>query len=218
VSPRARAVLFAAGALACGLLSAALAGSAATPAGSGLDELRSVVVSTATLERGAMISRAELNDLLDERRVPAAFAPPDALGLPPEALGRRLAVALPAGSYLTAASLTAGSPASRPRAGPPRGTTPVEITVTGAAALEASRVGPGERVDVVVSGQSGPGPAAGRTYIAAESVPLLSLREARAETGVPGDRFLAVLAVSRPQALRLIRAEGVARSIRLLVG
>ncbi len=215
MSSRARAVLFAAGALACGLLSAALAGSAAAPAESGLDELRPVVVSTATLERGAVIGSGELNELLDERRVPAAFAPPDALTLPPEALGRRLAVALPAGSYVTAASLAAGSPTSRGH-GPPPGSTPVEITVTGAAALEASRIGPGERVDVVVSGQSGPGPAAGRTYIAAEGVPLLSLRETRAETGVPGDRFLAVVAVNRGRALRLIRAEGVARSIRLL--
>jgi Flp pilus assembly protein CpaB len=217
VSSRARAVLFAAGALACGLLSAALAGSAAAPAEGGLDELRPVVISTATLERGSVIGRGDVHEVLDERRVPAAFAPPDALTLPPEALGRRLAVALPAGSYVTAASLTAGSSAS-PTPGPPPGSTPVEITVTGAAALEASRIGPGKRVDVVVSGQSGPGPATGRTYIAAEGVALLSLREARAETGVPGDRFLAVLAVNRAQALRLIRAEGVARSIRLLAG
>jgi Flp pilus assembly protein CpaB len=215
VSPRARAVLFAVGALACAGLSAALAGSAA-PAGTGaLGELRPVVVTAATLERGSVLDRAVIERDLEERRVPVAFTPPDALGLPAEALGRRVGVTLPAGSYLTASSLGAGA---RPgaREGPPRGTTPVEITVTGAGALEASRVAPGSPVDVVVSGDPGPGPAAGRTYVAAERVPLLALRKAPAETGLGADRWVATLALRREQALRLIRAEGMAGSIRLL--
>jgi Flp pilus assembly protein CpaB len=213
VSPRVRAGLFAAGALACGLLSAALAGGAA-PRGSGLDDLRPVVVTAAPLERGTPLGRAEL-EALEERRVPAAFAPPDALGVPADALGRRLAVALPAGSYLTAASLATRPP--RPgRTGPPRGTTPVEITVAGAGALEASRTGAGAAVDVVVSGEPGPGPAPGRTYVAAEGVRLLALRKAPAETGLGTDRWVATLALRRDQALRLIRADSAAASIRLL--
>lgn len=215
MSPRARAVLFAAGALACAGLSAALAGSATPADTDALGELRPVVVTAATLERGSVLDRAALERDLEERRVPAAFTPPDALGLPSEALGRRVGVTLPAGSYLTASSLAAGArPAGRE--GPPRGTTPVEITVTGAGALEASRVTPGAAVDVVVSGDPGPGPAAGRTYVAAERVPLLALRKAPAETGLGADRWVATLALRREQALRLIRAEGMAGSIRLL--
>ena len=215
MSPRARAVLFAVGALACAGLSAALAGSAA-PGESGLGELRPVVVATATLERRAVLDRSVVERDLEERRVPTAFAPPDALGVPAEALGRRLGVTLPAGSYVTAASLAVDGRAERGPAGPPRGTTPVEIGVTGAGALEASRAGAGAAVDVVVSGDPGPGPAVGRTYVAAERVPLLELRKAPAETGLGADRWVATLALSRPQALRLIRAEGVAGSIRLL--
>jgi Flp pilus assembly protein CpaB len=215
VSPRGRAVLFAVGALACAGFSAALAGSAA-PDESDLGELQPVVVAAATLEHGAVLDRSAIEHDLEERRVPTAFAPPDALGVPAEALGRRLGVTLPAGSYVTASSLAVGGRAERGHAGPPRGTTPVEITVTGAGALEASRTAPGAAVDVVVSGDPGPGPAVGRTYVAAERVPLLELRKAPAETGLGADRWVATLALSRPQALRLIRAEGAAASIRLL--
>ena len=216
MSPRIRAGLFAAGALACGLVSAVLANGATAPPADGLGELRPVVVTAAPLERGATVERREVEGALEERRVPAAFAPPDVLGLPAEALGRRLAVSLPAGSYLTAASLAAGSPRAPGRAGPPRGTTPVEITVTGAGALEASRTDAGAAVDVVVSGEPGPGPAAGRTRVAAEAVPLLALRKAPAETGLGTDRWIATLALRRDQALRLIRADAAAASIRLL--
>jgi Flp pilus assembly protein CpaB len=216
VSPRVRSGLFGAGALVCGLLSAALAGGAAAPAGEGLGELRSVVVTAAPLERGASLDRTVTDKALEERRVPVAFAPPDALSIPAEALGRRLAVPLPAGSYLTTASLVAGSPQRSRRTGPPRGTTPVEITVTGAGALEASRTEVGAAVDVVVSGEPGPGPAVGRTHIAAESVPLLALRKAPAETGLGADRWIATLALTREEALRLIRADSAAASIRLL--
>lgn len=216
MSPRTRAVLFAAGALVCGGTSAALADRAARPADA-LGELRPVVVTTKPIRRGTVLGRRELKGLLAARRVPAEFAPPDALGAPAEALGRRLAVALPVGSYVTAAGLAAG-PKTPARAGPPRGTTPVEITVKGAGALEASRTGPGARVDVVVSGGPGPGPAMGRTYVAAKGVALLELREAPAETGLDSDRWVATLALRRDQALRLIRADAAASSIRLLAG
>ena len=63
------------------------------------------MLGAATLERGSVLDRAAIEHDLEERRVPAAFTPPDALGLPAEALGRRVDVTLPAGSYLTASSL-----------------------------------------------------------------------------------------------------------------
>jgi hypothetical protein len=203
------------GALACAGTSAALAGRAADGASEGLGELRPVVVTAIAMDRGTVIGRRETDRGFEERRVPAAFAPPDALAVRAEALGRRLATALPPGSYVTAAALASRPPAA-PRAGPPRGTTPVEITVTGAGALQASRAGPGATVDVVVSGDPGPGPGAGRTYVAAERVALLDLREAPDDTGLASDRWVATLALRRDQALRLIRAESVAGSIRLL--
>jgi hypothetical protein len=151
--------------------------------------------------------------------VPEDFVPPDALGVPEEVLGRKLATSLPAGSNLTASAFKAPSAgAGAARGGPPKGTTPVEITVTGAGALAASRTDPGDGVDVVVSGDSAPGPSAGRTYVAASGVPLLGLSEAQAEPGLESDRWIATLALTRAEALRLIRAESVGAQLRLLAG
>lgn len=216
---RVRAAAFALGALACAGLSAAVAGTARTPGSGDFGILRPVVVTSATLDRGAVIGRKELGQALEGRRVPESFVPPDAFGLPEEAMGRKLATSLPAGSYLTASVFKSpGAGGARPLRGPPRGTAPVEITVTGAGALATSRAGPGDRVDVIVSGDSAPGPSAGRTYVAATGVPLLGLREARAEPGLESERWIATLALTREQALRLIRAESVAAQVRLLAG
>ena len=210
-----RAIGFAAGALLCAAISASLAGDA-DPANTGLGQLRDVVVTIAVVDKGRTIDRRAAARTLSERRVPTDFVPPDALSSVEQALGRRTGLALPPGSYVTASSLAASSEPGAGRRGAPRGTTPVEITVTGAGALAASPP-PGQgKVDVVVSGEPGPGPGAGRTYIAARSVRLLGLTKAPAETGLPGDRFTATLALTRSEALALIRADGIARSIRLL--
>jgi hypothetical protein len=90
--------------------------------------------------------------------------------------------------------------------------------VTGAGALAATRTDQGDQVDIVVSGDAAPGPGAGRTYVAASDVSLLGLREARAEPGLESERWIATLALSREQALRLIRAESVGAQVRLLAG
>lgn len=214
---RARAAAFAVGALACAGLSAAVAGTAKAP-GEGFGELQSVVVTAAPLEQGTAIGAKVTQRSLIERRVPESFIPPDALGVPEESLGRKLATSLPAGSYLTVSALKASDPGGSPRGGPPKGTTPVEITVTGAGALATARTNHGDQVDVVVSGDSAPGPSAGRTYVAASGVPLLGLGEAQAEPGLDADRWMATLALTRKQALRLIRAESVGAQVRLLAG
>jgi hypothetical protein len=216
VKSRARAAAFSVGALICAALSAAVAGTGESAAGDQLGPLRSVIVTSAPLERGTSVESGVARRSLAERRVPEAFLPPDALGVVEEALGRKLASSLPAGSYLTASAFRpppAGAPAG---GGVPRGTTPVEITVTGAGALLAARTNPRDLVDVVVSGDSSPGPGAGRTYVAASRVPLLGLGEARAEPGLEPDRWVATLALTRPEALRLIRAESVGAQVRLL--
>ena len=213
---RARSAAFAVGALACAGLSAAVAGTAQTPGADELSSLVPVVVTSAPLERGTVIGRRGVTKVVSERRVPESFAPPDALRAPAEALGQKLAVSIPSGSYLTAAAFKVKAPRSTPADGPPQGTTPVEIAVIGAGALASTRAGRGDRVDVVVSGDSAPGPSAGRTYVAANGVPLLGLREAQGEPGLPSDRWIATLALKRKEALSLIRAESVGAQVRLL--
>lgn len=213
MSSRRRALAFSAGALACAVLAAAAAGSG-SPETNGLGDLRSVLVAGAPLERGTKLGARRPREALAVRRVPGAVAPPDALSSPEQAVGRRLAVSLPAGSYVTESALSAATARGRAPGAPPAGTTPVELRVTGAAALSdpaRRRV----RVDVVVSGSSGPGPAAGRTYVAVEGAQLLGLSRARPEPGL-GEEWIATLALRRAEALRLIRAESAGRSLRLL--
>lgn len=215
MSSRARAALFAVGALACAALAAAAAGSYGSNAAQRYGALRQVVVVKTELERDEPITPARLGILLEARRVPADFAPPDALSDPAQALGAKPSLALPAGSYLTRADLT---PAARSkRRGALFGArTPVELTVTGGAALASLRSGRA-RVDVVVTTDPGPGPKSGRTYVAARSVPLLGVRRDRDAGAVAGQGgSIATLALRHEQALELIRAESFARSIRLL--
>ena len=215
MNSRVRATVFAAGALACAGLSAAVAGAGQNPGAAGLGALRTVVVTTEAVGHAETLGPRRVDASLAERRVPESFVPPDALGSPGEAVGRKLATSLPAGSYLTASVLKAKA-ASPGRWGPPEGTTPVEVVVTGGGALVSTRTGSGRRVDVIVSGDSAPGPGAGRTYVAASSVPLLGLREARAQTGIESESWVATLAVTRGQALSLIRAESAGAQVRLL--
>lgn len=216
MSSRGRAVGFAAGALVCAGLAAAAAGGYTATATDELGGLRPVLVSSASLAGGTVVDRKVVR-ALEVRRVPASFAPPDALLDPSEALGRRLATSLPPGSYVTASDFrSAPVRTGRSRREPP-GTTPVELSVSGAGAMAASRTRPGAPVDVVVTGEPGPGGGVGRTYVAAEGVPLLSLRRGAPEPGLgPGERWTATLALRRDQALRLIRAQSFAREIRLL--
>lgn len=99
---------------------------------------------------------------------------------------------------------------------------PIELEVTGAGALLAGG-GQDSRVDVVVTSEPGPG-ARGRTYVAAAGVELLGLTEGGASdpeddplaaAGAP-PLYVATLAVSRDDALKLIQAENFARQIRLI--
>jgi Flp pilus assembly protein CpaB len=218
VSRRTRAGGVGAAALLCAALAAAAVGSYGDSAKQGYGDLQPVLVTRSPLPAHKPIERPALARSFEVRRVPADFVPPDALDDPSQALGGRPAATLVAGSYVTQAMLVStSSPAPRPR-GPLAGArSPVELTVTGGAALASIASRAGERVDVVVTTEPGPGPRRGRTYVAAERVPLLEIRrddDAGAVAGEGGS--IATLALRRPQALELIRAESFARSIRLL--
>jgi Flp pilus assembly protein CpaB len=224
VSRRARAVAFACAALACAGLAAALTGGYRADLESQLGPLRPVVIARASLPARRALRPGQASRLLEVRRVPERFAPPGALPSPEHAIGRAPAARIPAGAYLLAGQLQAPG---RRRTGrdPPRldsGRRPVEIFVSGAEALAASGGDPrGTRVDVIVTTEPGPGGGSGRTYVAAEKVELLALGQvdAGADAGLPGPGsapWTATLALTRPQALRLIQAESFARQVRLI--
>jgi Flp pilus assembly protein CpaB len=203
------------------LLAAALAASGAAALADGYGEsvvegygeLRPVLVAAGTLKAGRAIDPAASVDLLEVRRVPIRFAPPDALARPTEAFGLVPVGPVPAGSYLLASHLR---PPRTGRPGGPlgRGRRPVEIAVRGAGALSTYGVQPvGSKVDVVVTAEPS-GSSDGRTYVAAAAVPLLGLGPGG--EGPTGETATATLGLTRPQALRLIAAESFARRVTVI--
>jgi Flp pilus assembly protein CpaB len=212
VSRRGRAVAFMAVSLLAAVAAAAIADGYGKSVVRGYGELRPVLVVVEGLRQGEKIDPRVAAEKLEVRRVPIRFAPPTALGSPPEALGLAPTAAVPAGSYLLASQLR--SPRSERggfRLG--RGRRPVEITLDGAGALSAFGTQPvGSRVDVVVTTEPD-GSGSGRTYVAAAAVPLLALGPG--SEGGAGEAT-ATLGLTRSQALRLIAAESFARRVTVL--
>lgn len=153
------------------------------------------------------------------RRVPARFVPPDALGSETEVAGARTAVAVSAGSYLTAGHFRAAASAGPGGTPLARGERAVEVGVNGGEGL--AELSAGARVDVVVSTDSGAG--GGRTFVALAGAELLGLHSDAAAAGYaseddadPGPGALAVLRVTLRQAVYLTAADNFGREIRLL--
>jgi Flp pilus assembly protein CpaB len=211
VSRRARATVLLVAALLCAGLAAAIAGRYRSGVSAQYGGLRPVVVAVSGLAADKPIGPRQVRESLVVRRVPARFAPPDALRRRADALGRAPAAPLPAGSYVLGSQLVVPGPERPAVPGAGRGRRPVQISVDGAEALTLGGSPEGGRVDVVVSEQSGLG-RRGRTYVAAGGVRLLALSGPPG----PGQGWSATLALTRSQALELIGAESGARQIRLL--
>jgi hypothetical protein len=221
VSRRARAAAFTAAAAVCAALAAASAGGSGGGETS-LGTLRDVVVATQALPARRALERKRIDEALEIRRIPVAFTAPDALTNPAQALGRRPAALIPAGSYLVGSQLIAARPDGE-SGGPSDpaladGVRPVEITVSAAAPVASHVHG---RVDVVVTAEPTTGAGGGRTYVAARAVELLDLAPAAEGSGVPSDPLgaelsVATLGLTHAQALRLIHAESFAREVRLI--
>jgi Flp pilus assembly protein CpaB len=216
-------VAFASAAAICAGLAAGASGGAPTDAEGQFGELREVVVTNRALPARRTLTRSAIDEGLELRRVPERFVAPDALADPAQALGRRPAATIPAGGYLVGSQLL--QPGEAAQASQPEleaGRRPVEITVEGAGTLAGSA---GRRVDVVITTEATPGGGAGRTYIAARRVALLDLRPVGGEgtdggidviPGPPTEASIAILALTRAQALRLIHAQSFAREVRLI--
>ncbi len=210
---RRRALLFLLAALLAAAAAAVLADGYGAGAIRGYGPLRPVVVVEKALAAGQRLGPDEVASGLALRRVPRRFAPPGALAAPQEALGLVARAPLPAGSYLLGAQLGVARKRSHRRR-LDGGRRPVEIAVSGAAALLAAGPSPaGSKVDVVVTSEPSGG-GSGRTYVAAPRVQLLALRPGDEEAG-PG-LAEATLGLTRREALRLIAAESFARRVTLL--
>lgn len=182
-----------------------------------------VLVARQDVKQGAKLSP----EALTTTEVPARYAPADAIASPAEAAGLRTAVAMPAGSYVTAGQLGVGGAGDED--GPStlaRGERALELAVAGGEALAAQTGGPGSRVDVLVTTESDAG--AGRTYVALENAELLGMRagdpssagspsaEGSAAAAGAGGGTIATLRVTLRQAVFLTAAQNFSREIRLL--
>jgi Flp pilus assembly protein CpaB len=223
MSRRARAGAFAGAALVCAALAAGVAGGYRSDVAAQLGDLRSVLVARDSLPAGRPLSAERLARATELRRVPSRFVPLGALASPSQAVGLSPATPIPAGAYVLSAQLEAPRTHDRDRGRRLEdGRRAVEISVTAAGALAAGPSPAGSRVDVVVTTEPGPGGGPGRTYVAAEAVRLLDLRSGGEVPGagvLPGssaETWVATLALTRRQALRLIQAESFARAVRLI--
>ncbi len=215
MSRRTRAICFLALALVTAALAAGIADSYGSRVASGYGPLRQVVIASQGLDRDGVLRPQDIANDLESRRVPVRFVPAGALRDPREALGLAPTAELAPGSYLVASQLH--SPRQKSGAVSALGASrrPVEISVSGAEALlAAGAVEPGVKVDVVVTTEASAS-GTGRTYVAASAVPLLALGPGTDGPG-PGGTAAATLALTKPQALRLIAAESFARKLTLL--
>jgi pilus assembly protein CpaB len=178
-----------------------------------------VVVAAADLRQGQRLDEEAAARALAVRRVPARFAPPDALATPDDAVGATLAASVAAGGYVTAGALAApGEPGEERGSAVAPGQRAVEVAAIGGG--ELAEAGPGALVDVIVTTERGEG--RGRTYLALEAVELLAARpgeEAAPSDGAAasGRTSLATLRVTLRQAVFLAAAQSFAREIRLLL-
>ena len=191
---RRRGLLLLCFALVCGGLAASQVRERERRAATTLGPLVPVVVAQRDLPADRRLRSGDLTI----RRVPARFAPPDALGGAAELRGARTAVPVARHGYLTAGVLGGGQASD----GALRdGERALELAVAGGGALAGAE--PGARVDVLVTGGREDG--AGRTLVALENVELLGLR------GMAAASALATLRVSARQAVYLTAAAAFAQ-------
>jgi pilus assembly protein CpaB len=160
-----------------------------------------VVVAARDLRAGDRLDGRALG----VRRVPARYAPREAFATPAALAGARTAVPVAAGTDLAPALVDDGT-----RPGPPvaPGERVAELVAHGSPDL----VGPGGRVDVLVTRDRGPD--RGETTVALQDVEVLAARAAPA--GEDGPRVAVRLRTTLRQAVFLAAAESFAREVRLL--
>jgi pilus assembly protein CpaB len=167
----------------------------------------SVLTARADLGRGTAITPDLARRALEERSVPARFAPPQAATSLTEAIGQRLSVGLQRGDYLSRANFA--GVASRPTGAATSGRL-IELSVAGAGSL-SDMLRPRTRVDVLITTNGGSGDA--RTYLALQDAELVAFSGG----GVADDaKKSATLRVSLRQAVLLTAAQNFAREVRLV--
>ncbi len=167
-----------------------------------------VLVAQEAVKAGQPLDRARLA----LRRVPARYAPVDAFSATGDVAGLKAAVAIPAGTDLSAGLVA--DPATIASAAVPVG--PGERVAELVAQGSPEHVVRGSRVDVLVTRDTGD--QQGETTLALEDAEVLSAAPAPTERGSddPGPRVALALRVRLRQAVYLAAAQSFARELRVL--
>jgi pilus assembly protein CpaB len=209
VGRRTRGLALLGAAAACAGLAASSVSRYANDVSAQVGPLVTVVVARAELKRGTVLAPATASRGLEIRRVPARYAPPQALTAISDAVGYRVTAGLHRGDYLVGGMLALGG---RGRSAHLGGRT-VEIAVAGAGSL-ADALQPGAHVDVLITSDRGGGP--GRTYLALQDAELIAFAGATGAGGGETPSATAALRVSLRQAVLLTAAQNFARELRLV--
>jgi len=208
---RARGLALLGAAVACAGLAASSVSRYANDVSAQVGPLATAVVARVAAPRGRAITARWAAGALEERSVPRRYVPPGALASPRQAIGRRLAVPLQPGDYVTSAALDPSGGSSKPAVQPGGGGRLVEIPVAGAGSIAAA-LHVGSRVDVLITTNGGAG-GPSRTYLALQAADLVDFRPP--ESG-DGGKATATLRVTLRQAVLLTAAENFARELRLV--
>ncbi|HZV73722.1 MAG TPA: hypothetical protein VFF79_08410 [Conexibacter sp.] len=207
MTPRRRALLLLALALLLGALAAASVRRRETALVRALGPNVLVLVTRAPVAAGARPAAA----LPLLRPLPRRYAPPDAVASAGALAGARTAVALPAGSILTASVLRRPDVTTAVALGP--GERVAEIVAHG----DPQAIVAGAHVDVLVTRETNGG-RAGATVLALEDVEVLDAHPAPQDAADQGGgaRVAASLRVHVRDAVYLAAAQTFARDVRLL--
>jgi pilus assembly protein CpaB len=211
VSRRARAVALLGVSASCAAAAALLVNGYAADVRAQVGPRVPVLVAASDIPRGRTVRPRDAY----QRWIPRRFVPPGAFVLPGEVVGLRSRVPIVRGGYLLENEL------EPPGAGPPAAASSpariIEVPVAGAGSL-SGLVGPGARVDVLVTSDRGAGSP--RTYLALQRAQLVSLRppsgDSAPDSADPGEEAVAALRVSLRQAVLLTAAHNFAREVRLV--
>jgi pilus assembly protein CpaB len=213
VSRRRRAALL----LGLALTLGGLAASDVAQREAALDRRLGPIESVLVARRAVIEGAALVPSRVAVARLPARFAPPGAFRSPDQLTGLRARAALPAGAYLTPAVVR--DPETQ-GAGLAAGLRPGERMAQVTGAGDASAIGPGSRVDVLVT-HDADGAGRGHTEIALKGAEVLAAHPSTAgdgsDAGDPGPQLTVSLRVTLQQAVDLATAQGSSGSVRLLV-
>lgn len=201
-------------AIAFGLMAASLVARHTEEVDAQIGPLRIVLVARQDIAKGTTITAANSAKLLQSRLVPERFMPKRYFGDENELAGLRAEVPVAAGTYLSPGQF--GLEKSEDSTKRRSGTRAVELSVSGAGSF-AAMLGPGARVDVVVTVDREGSPA--RSYIAYEDLPVLAVQSTGDEAAGAGasEATLSVtLRTTVRQAIYLIAAQSFASKITLL--